>query len=243
MKKSQPYEKLALIYDQLMCHVNYKTWAEYVQNLFQFAEKEINTLIDISCGTGSLLTHFDKNKYCYWGSDFSFPMVTRARNKIGRNIFLNTDAINIALKSNYFDAVIFLYDSLNYLKDEKQLNDLFVEVNRILTEGGIFIFDIITDLLCRTHYRNFEEEETWDENGYIRHSFFDEVNRTQHNDFRIKIGEKFYVEHHVQKVFHEDLIAETINRNGFKLEAKLDDFTFHQSNDNSERIHYVCLKK
>jgi ubiquinone/menaquinone biosynthesis C-methylase UbiE len=226
-----------------MCHVNYKNWAKYVQSLFQFAETEIKNIIDISCGTGSFLTHFDRNKYSYWGSDFSFPMVIQARNKIGRNVFLNSDAKNIAVKSDYFDAVIFLYDSVNYLKDEEQLNNLFVEVKRILVDGGIFIFDIITDILCRTYYKNFEEEENWGENGYIRHSFYNEIKHLQYNEFRIRIGDKVYFENHIQKVFSEELIAETIRKNGFVSRAQFDDFTFHQSNNNSERIHYVCVKK
>ncbi len=243
MNNSQPYDKLALIYDQLMCHVNYKHWAEYVINLFQYADIKINSIIDISCGTGSLLTYFDDKKYKRFGSDISYPMVKQAQNKFDQNIFMVNDVKHIAIKSNKFDAVLFFYDSVNYLRDEKQVNNLLREVNRILVSGGVFIFDVITDLLCRTHYKNFEEEENWDDNGYIRHSFYDEVNHVQHNDFRIKIGKNFFLESHIQKVFSEEQISDALNANGFELVAQLDDFNFHHSDDDSERIHYICLKK
>ena len=243
MQKTQPYDKLALIYDQLMSHVNYKNWAEYVINLFQYGDIKVKSVIDISCGTGSLLIHFDGKKFNRWGSDISYPMIAQAQSKFEQNIFLINDVKNIAVKSNKFDAVLFLYDSLNYLQDEKQINSLFGEVNRILINGGIFVFDIITDLLCRTHYKNFEEEENWENNGYVRHSFYDEVNHVQHNDFRIKIGKDLYFESHVQTVFSDEQIFNAIINNEFEVIAQLDDFTFHNSDDDSERVHYVCLKK
>jgi len=243
MQKSQPYNKLALIYDQLMSHVNYKNWAEYVIKLFQYGNIKVKSVIDISCGTGSLLLHFDTKKFDRWGSDISYPMITKAQSKFNQNIFLTNDVKNIATKSNKFDAVIFLYDSLNYLRNEKQINSLFREVNRILVNGGIFVFDVITDLLCRTHYKNFEEEENWEENGYIRHSYYDEINHVQQNDFRIRIGKNIFFESHVQTVFSEEQISNAIKNNEFELTAQLDDFSFHISDDDSERIHYVCIKK
>jgi len=243
MQKSQPYEKLSIIYDQLMSHVNYKNWTEYVINLFQYTDIQIKLVVDISCGTGSLVNHFDKKKYKVYGCDLSYSMIKQAHNKFDQNRFFVNDVNQIALKPNKFDAVLFLYDSLNYLQDEKQLNSLFGEVNRILVNGGVFVFDIITDLLCKTHYKNFEEEENWEDCGYIRHSFYDEANHIQHNDFRIRIGNDIFIESHQQKVFSEELISETIIKNGFELTAHLDDFNFHQSDNDSERIHYVCTKK
>jgi ubiquinone/menaquinone biosynthesis C-methylase UbiE len=243
MKKTIPYEKLSLIYDNLMSHVNYKNWAKYIQNLFHFAENDIHKIIDVSCGTGSLLSFINQKKYSCYGSDISFPMVYQAKKKITKNIFLNSDSRNMALKSQSIDAVIFLYDSLNYLQDKNQLNQLFSEVNRILVNGGIFIFDIITELLCRTHYKNFEEEENWGHIGYIRHSYYNEKKHIQHNDFRIKIDGEIFFENHIQKVYSEEQIASVIDQSNFKIVGQFDNFTFVQSNDDSERIHYVCIKK
>jgi hypothetical protein len=116
-------------------------------------------------------------------------------------------------------------------------------VNRVLNKDGLFIFDIITDLLCKTHYKNYEEQENWGDFGYIRHSFYDESNHVQHNDFRISIGKDVFYEGHIQNVFSESQISKFLNQNGFEILAQLDDFTFHHSDDESERVHYVCIKK
>jgi len=243
MKKNQPYDKLSLIYDKLMSHVNYKNWADYIVKLFQYSDIKINSIIDISCGTGSLLTNFINRKYFFCGSDISLPMICRAGPKFDKNVFMVSDVKRMSVKSNRFDAVIFLYDSLNYMQNENQINSLFKEVNRILVKGGIFIFDIITDLLCKTHYQNFEEQENWNDSGYLRHSFYNNTSQIQHNDFRINIGNNIYFESHMQRVFPESKIDEYLNYNNFDLAARLDDFTFSASNEDSERIHYVCIKK
>jgi len=39
------------------------------------------------------------------------------------------------------------------------------------------------------------------------------------------------------------LAFNAIKNNEFELTAQLDDFSFHISDDDSERIHYVCIKK
>ena len=121
MKNTQPYDKLAVIYDKLMSHVNYKIWADYIINLFQYSNIKINSIIDISCGTGSLLTNFQNKKYSFYGSDISLPMISQAKQKFDCNVFMVSDVKNLAIKSKKFDAVIFLYDSLNYMQDENQI--------------------------------------------------------------------------------------------------------------------------
>lgn len=243
MKNTQPYDKLAVIYDKLMSHVNYKIWADYIINLFQYSNIKINSIIDISCGTGSLLTNFLNKKYSFYGSDISLPMISQAKNKFDCNVFMVSDVKNLSIKSKKFDAVIFLYDSLNYMQNEIQINLLFKEVSRILHTGGVFIFDTITDLLCKTHYKNYEEEEKWKDSGYLRHSFYNDTSQIQHNDFHINIGSNVFFESHIQKVFSDAIIAESLNINNLELVAQLDDFTFHASDIDSERIHYVCIKK
>ncbi len=243
MQITQPYDKLALIYDKLMSHVNYKIWADYIISLFQYSDIKVNSLIDLSCGTGSLLTNFINKQYSFWGSDISFPMISQAQKKFDNTCLIVSDVKQIAFKPNSFDAVLLLYDSLNYMQNEEQIDKLFNEVNRILRKGGVFIFDVITDLLCKTHYKNFEEEENWGESGYLRHSHYNENINIQQNDFRITIGNNTFFESHIQKVFSDMKIVKCLNQNNFEIAAQLDDFTFHHSGDDSERVHNVCLKK
>lgn len=245
MTNSQPYEKLALIYDKLMSHVNYKLWAEYIKNLFQYADRDIKKIVDISVGTGNLLPFFENGDYAYFGSDLSIHMIRQARkkNELSQKPLIVSDATNISFSSKKFDAVLFLYDSLNYLPDIKSVNKLFGEVNRILKSGGVFIFDIITDILCQTYYNNFDEKETWGKKGYQRHSYYNQKERIQYNDFTIILGDKIFIEKHCQKVYMENEIQFYLKKNNLELLAQLDDFTYLTANESSERIHFVCVKK
>jgi ubiquinone/menaquinone biosynthesis C-methylase UbiE len=240
----KPYEKLALIYDQLMSHVNYKLWAEYIKNLFQYTDLKIQILADISVGTGNLSCYLNKYGFKCYGSDNSYPMILQTKQKanLKKSLFIVSDATCLAYASNKFDAVLFLYDSLNYITDKKSLNNFLGEVNTVLKSNGLLIFDTITDKLCKNYYHNFEEEESWNSSGYKRHGYYDQENHIQYNEFQIIIDGKNFFERHQQRVYSEQEIYQCLKQTGFKILAQLDDFTYLTSNKNSERIHYVCLK-
>ena len=78
---ASPYSKLALIYDDIMSHVDYRRWAQYISAIIERYNKETNTILDIACGTGSLLLELYREKYQLIGFDFSFDMVKKAREK------------------------------------------------------------------------------------------------------------------------------------------------------------------
>jgi len=244
MIHAKPYAKLSDIYDKLMSHVDYKQWSEYVINLFQYANRDISRVADISMGTGNLIEYLTRYGYKCNGSDLSFPMVSQAKiNEIRSNeSLIVSDATQLAYNSSKFDAVLFLYDSINYLLEFELLEELFAEVYRVLNNGGVFIFDIITDFLCKTYYNNFNEKENWGDLGYTRHSFYNQDEKIQYNDFHIRIKDKIFFERHNQRVFAENDLKRIINNHNFNLMARLDDFTFITASKNSERIHYVCIK-
>ena len=48
-----PYSALAVIYDHVMDHVNYRQWARYVDRLYKsFGNGARDGLLDVACGTG-----------------------------------------------------------------------------------------------------------------------------------------------------------------------------------------------
>ncbi len=48
METTEPYTKLAAIYDRLMNHVDYIHWRDYILDLIDHAGGEVDTLIDFS---------------------------------------------------------------------------------------------------------------------------------------------------------------------------------------------------
>lgn len=244
MLEVSPYNKLAYIYDRLMDHVDYRYWSEYIFTLIKTSGVKIDSLIDLSCGTGSLLIQFLGKVDTLYGCDSSIEMIKHARKKaeLSRSpLFLN-DVYEIAVQDTTFDCALFLYDSLNYITEDQSLIHSLGEIYRILKKGGIFIFDVVSDLHCREHYSDFHENEYWGDDGYSRHSFYDQEAGYQYNEFRIVLKGKTYIEKHEQKVYSIEFLEDILEKRLFKVIGMFDDFSTKSANTNSGRIHLVCIK-
>jgi SAM-dependent methyltransferase len=244
MTTTPPYSKLAMIYDRLMDHVDYDLWSEYILKLLGLSPAKIDSLIDLSCGTGSLLYYLDKIIPDVYGCDISAEMIYEAKTKKNLDpgiIFIN-DLQNIAVKSNSFDSALVLYDSLNYLVDEGSLGKSLVEIHRILKPDGVFIFDVVSENHCLEHYLDYHESEYWGDDGYSRHSYYDSKNGYQYNDFRIVLKGQTYIERHTQKIYGLDDLRSALADNSFKVIGTYEDFTNDYSSENAGRFHFLCLK-
>jgi len=244
MKTNEPYSKLALIYDRLMDHVDYHQWSKYILDLIHRSSREVNSLIDLSCGTGSILSYLNQSIKKVYGSDRSKEMIFAARKKkladVG-GIFIN-DLKHLAIKDNCFDCALVLYDSLNYLTDNDSLRRSLIEIHRILKNGGIFIFDIVSEDHCRQHYGDFHESEYWEDDGYCRHSFYDSKNNCQYNEFRIVIKGQTYLEKHQQKIYGIDYLKSVLEELSFGVIGIFDDFSNDDSEGDSGRNHFLCVR-
>jgi len=239
---SFPYSKLALIYDRVMSHVNYPMWAAHISNLLKFSKINLNRVVDLSCGTGTHLQNMKVKKARLFGSDISLPMVKRAKeNQDGKEILLFTqDARNLALKDKSVDAVIMLYDSINYMILEWEVQQVFNEIKRILNPNGLFIFDFVTQEGLRDCYEDYYESDSWDGLSYERHSWFSFKEKIQHNEFLFLYNGNSYKEVHQQKIRSIDEWEKAIKKSNMKLFDKFSNFSLLPASEKSERVHFVC---
>jgi ubiquinone/menaquinone biosynthesis C-methylase UbiE len=245
IKHHKPYEKLAVIYDQLMDHVDYRTWSHYILNLIARANIKVHTAVDLACGTGNFLVHLCKSFPDLHGCDLSEAMIREARKKRELDkitIFIN-DARFIALQNTSMNAVLLLYDSLNYLTDVSMLNKTLSEIYRILTPGGLFIFDVVSEKHCSKYFADYHENEFWHQAGYSRHSFFDQKKSIQYNNFRIIINGITYLEQHIQKVYSTDFLVHSLQANSLEVVDIFEEFSFEKVKETTERMHFLCQKR
>ena len=244
-RQLKEYDGIAQSYDELMDHVNYKQWAKYLQTIFSLHDKKIKSLIDMSCGTGSLLASMAASKIQLTGSDISFQMLAQAKEKCrNRNIrFAAADFMNLPFSDNEFDAALVLYDSVNYLLKDKDVQMFFNEADRILKNKGLLIFDAVTPYTCRTYFRNYHVQE-FDENGrgYDRKSWFDEKKSIQYNEFLISCNDGTFLEKHKQKIRSIRSWSKLVQAGPFADFTIFGDFTFMPAKKNAERVHFVCEK-
>jgi len=107
----------------------------YTEVLYNY---EIKTLLDVGCGTGSLIQTFEKFDINCDGIDLSALMVEKAKAN-----GVNAEHKSICEVNKKYDAVVAVFDVLNFVSPE-ELTEFLNCVHTSLNEEGIFVFDINT---------------------------------------------------------------------------------------------------
>jgi len=248
VKEYEQYNGIAPLYDRMMSHVKYELWFSLIIKIASSFFHSKPAIFEIGGGTGTLGKLLSQEGFHYTGSDLSFQMCREAGKK--GMCFICSDALYIPVKST-FDMVIFLYDGINYLHELSSYRRLFHEVYKIINKNGFFLFDITTLANSQNNFSDILDVEEYNDSSYIRHSYFNAANATQHNDFIIYIKDpqhnKLYTktnENHVQKIVSVDDILSTIPDDLFMIQGIWNNFNFNKKyTEKSERIHFLLKKK
>lgn len=246
-KTVTPYSKLAPTYDFVMRHVNYREWAAFVNRIFIKYRGEIRTVLDVACGTGSFLIEFNKYNYETAGFDFSSEMVQQARLKINDKGFKiplwHGNMCQYALQSK-FDAIVCLYDSINYLFPIEKLKQFYQAAHENLTSSGFLFFDVCTERNSIKYFKNFYDHEQTSQFRVARKSYYLEKDRIHANDFKIQFRNDptIYYEFHRQKIYLIKEIEASVPSDLFEIIAMLDGFTENRGSEASERVHFLLKK-
>jgi len=122
--------------------------AQELLNRLEYIRIEPKRILDIGCGTGSLLPLLENRfkQADVLGLDIAFAMAQRAQEKLSNNTIICNDAESIAIKSHSIDIVV-----SNLSLQWCNLPMVFKEVKRVLAPGGLFMFstfgpDTLTEL-------------------------------------------------------------------------------------------------
>jgi len=246
VKKAAPYEKLALIYDFVMRHVDYGMWVDYVLQIYKELNFQPESLLDSSCGTGSFLINMQHSVRSVYGCDGSLPMVQQARKKenLEKIPVWVGDMRRIGLKRKV-NAIVCLYDSINYLRTPDEIQLALENFYDITSPGGVLVFDICTIQNSELNFSNYYETKKEKDFAYTRWSHFDRKKQIQYTEFQIKFkGDgALYHEVHRQRIYHTETFFDIIDKTKWKLAFALDGFSFESANHNSNRIHFVLRKQ
>ena len=244
----EPYSVLPRIYDFVMRHVNYSRWTEYICQIFALSDRPVYTVLDISCGTASLAIRLAEKGYSVSGFDQSYGMVQQAKARVvrcGRPIPIwQGDMRHFALRHRQ-DAVVSLYDSVNYLLYPEDWQGLFSSVHRALNDGGLFIFDICTERNSLRNFHHYYERDSGNGFHYRRRSRYLRKEKVQLNEFEISFadeGSKLYREVHRQRIYSLGELTAIIADSPFQVKGMFDGFTTKLASEKAERVHFVLQK-
>lgn len=109
------------------------------QELVEDYIPEGSRVLYLGNGSGNLTERLDEN-YDVIGLDLSGDMLEISREKTDAD-HVQGDMRNLPLADESFDAAIMLGRSMTHLQEDESVNQMMSEVNRVLQDEGIFLFD------------------------------------------------------------------------------------------------------
>lgn len=239
-----PYSRLAPGYDAVMAHVDYPGWAEHVAGLIRRHAPRAREVVEIGCGTGSLaLALADATTYRVRGYDGAPEMVEVARRKAARrgaDVPFAVLAFDEGIPAPPPEAIVLVYDGLNYLLTEAEVANLLARVSEALAPDGIFVVDQSTPQNSLNHIGEFDDEGETDAFDYVRTGTYAPETRLHTTTFELRFPDgEVHHERHVQRAYTRTELAALIEASPLEVAGAYDAFSLDPATDGSERIHWV----
>ncbi len=246
---NEPYLNFASIYDQIMSGVDYEAWADYVEDLLTHFGKHPKSIVDLACGTGASTFPFRKRGYRVAGVDISSQMLKKASRIASEQTleieFHQQDLRQLNLPGKY-DLALLFQDGLNYITDEEDLAQTFLNVYKILNPEALFIFDLTRPSLRPTQESStaWADEENftliWD-SSYSASEKLWSVLLTVFQQLGNGLYQK-YQESHQEKDHDPALVSELLDAAGFKLLGLYKTFSLSASDGNDVKLTFIVQK-
>ncbi len=241
-----PYAEIAGIYDRIMDHVDYSAWCDYIASIFRRYHHGVKTVLETACGTGSMAVLLHAMGYEVTCMDISPEMIGIASCKFNR-AGIPVPAIAADMRAlpfhTRFDALICLYDSINYITKSADFRKAVAEASSVLETGGLFVFDVCTAWNSEMFFSNNSMVEVIGDIEYERICRYDSAGRIQENRFIVTRSERPQVtEVHRQRIYSLKEIEEMIGGAPFREVGRFDDMSFRKGTEYSERVHFVLRR-
>ena len=240
------HKEFAEVYDVFMKHVDYNGWYKFLRNFM----KKKGEVIDLGCGTGEFICRLLKDDFSVTGIDLSEKMLEVADKKLQRknlknqNFKLIKENIINYESENEADYIICNFDTVNYLKDEKEFIKFIQKCEKNLKKDGLLIFDAVGEGIFEEIFENdifLDEEEEY--TSIWRHEQLSAKKHLVEIDLFIrqtKDDNLFRKYNDLQYKFIYDFawIIETAQKNGFEVVDTASNPEFGES-----RIFFIFKKK
>lgn len=239
MKNITEYTASADIYNHMMKDVDYSGWCDYIEDLSDEFDFKTESILDISCGTGTLLNLFPAK--IKRGTDLSLPMIKKARRDYPNIEFLTESMLTPRIDG--MQLIVNIHDALNYLPSLDMIAQHLKFMYETKQAGQTYLCDFAMENVAKLHFNGQEQTGlTQDGINYRRSNHFEDHNRQFITDLFIDYPDGKHVHEQHKQYFYtlqeiKDLCME-ICPNRFIF---LEEFTFIPAKDNSERLLVILL--
>lgn len=254
----EAYTSFAVVYDTFMDNVPYEEWGEYLHGLLLEYGVEDGLVLDLGCGTGTMTEILASKGYDMTGVDFSEEMLDIAmqkRAKSGHDIlYLMQDMREFELYGTV-RAIVSVCDSMNYLTEDGDLEQVFRLANNYLDPGGLFIFDMNTEYKYREMLGDQTIAEERENCSFIWDNYYYEEEKI--NEYQLslfvedpvlseKTGQDIcrkFQEMHYQRAYSLAEVKAALEAAGMEFIAAYDAFTRNPVHPDSERMYIIAREQ
>lgn len=247
------YTSFARVYDTFMDNVPYKEWADYYESILKENGIDEGLVLDLGCGTGSLTEELAARGYDMIGVDYSEDMLEIAmekREESGHGIlYLLQDMREFELYGTV-RAIISACDSVNYITEDEDLEEVFRLVNNYLDPEGLFLFDFNTEYKYREILGERTIAEDREDCSFIWDNYYYEEEQMNEYELTLFIRDeeqpefyRKYQETHLQRAYTLDVIKELLENAGLVFVNAFDAYTKSPVTKTSERICVIAREQ
>lgn len=245
------YDAYASVYDRTGQSRFSLRMVNYARELWELSGHEVHSLLELACGTGSAAVAFATRGVSVTAVDQSEAMLDLARVKAARwgaDVNWRCQDIRELSVGGTFDAATCFYDSVNYLLVPGDLEKAFGRVRAHLAEGGLFLFDAITEYAVSTAWGNETEVRVEDAYARIWRASYDpreRIGALKVDYFVEEPGTGLY--RRVQETHHHRgyslfEVREALERAGFDLLNAYDCLTLNAVSASTYRVAYLARR-
>lgn len=245
MSNTTPYTGLARHYRQVMAHVDYARWGNFLLKVLQQQERYPVSMLELGAGNAILSRHFiPPTLKLRVTSDLSWDMLADAQPATA-GLCVVADARNLPFRGS-FDLILMTYDAINYL-DTRGIRDLFKRARSLLTPKGCFIFDVTTERNSLRYFEDVTDAIDVDNGLLVRRSWYESEERIQYNRFDLfeknrRENYRRIEELHTQYIYESSELEEMARSAKLRVCARYGNFTMQSPSATADRIHFVLEK-
>ncbi len=223
-----------------MDDVDYNSWAEYIRDLFDEYDCENPFVLELASGTCSLAEKLKNLGIFTFPTDNSLPMLSVAGNEIPNKVCCDMRRIPFKRK---FDFVFSAFDSVNYLLTKNDLRLMIESVSNVLTEDGIFAFDVSLENNSLNNLEHLNRKGKIDNIEFKQKSYYDKVRKIHINEFEIKADKMVFTEIHKQRIYDFFDYFDLIDSSSLFVADCFKAFTFEDAKPDSDRVQFVLKRR
>lgn len=240
------YETFAFVYDEVMDTSLYQRWLDFTK---RHIESDTKRILELACGTGALAVAFAKEGYEVTGLDLSEEMLMVASERAFEEEvavqFVAGNMLDLSEVGNY--PVITCYsDSLCYMANRQEVQQVFDEVYQALEEDGIFLFDVHSTYQIDEVFPDYSYHYQTDDFAFLWESYAGEkAHSIEHFlTFFVQEGELFrrIDELHQERTYPLADYLMMLESAGFSSVEPYADFIDSEPNEKSRRWFFVAKK-